>query len=437
MDKKIVFGRSLKDILYASAPFLLVLIAGVIALKFIDPAPPKRIVISTGDSEGDYNSYAKQYRESLKEDGIDLISRPSTGSAENLARLNDPKSEIDVGFVQDGLGDAEKSPELSSLGSLYYEPIWIFYRDKAELRRLTQFMGKKIALGREGGGTHALATQLLKAAGVTEQNTHFLSIASENAATELRNGNIDAAIFLTTAEDPLIIGLMKEKNIKLMSMDQAEAITRQVPYLHHLVLPHGVMDLQAGIPDRDIDLVSPTATLLVKDDMHPALVYLLLKAASQVHNSPGIFEKKNEFPMDKAFQFPLRSEAETFYKSGVPFWQRYLPFWLATLLDRFLLLLLPALAILFPMIKLVPKIYSWRIRSRIYKRYGELKFLETQILPNSGIDAHADYMKKLDAIEDRVNQLKVPLVYSDHIYALRQNIEFVRGRISKKQGIPS
>jgi hypothetical protein len=171
--------------------------------------------------------------------------------------------------------------------------------------------------------------------------------------------------------------------------------------------------------------------------MHPALVYLLLKAASQVHNSPGIFEKKNEFPIDKAYQFPLRAEAETFYKSGVPFWQRYLPFWLATVLDRFLLLLIPALAILLPMIKLVPKIYSWRIRSRIYKRYGELKFLETQIKPNSDAAEHADYMKKLDSIEERVNQLKVPLVYSDHIYALRQNIEFVRGRIQKKRELTS
>ncbi|CAM6005655.1 unnamed protein product [Sphagnum balticum] len=143
-----------------------------------------------------------------------------------------------------------------------------------------------------------------------------------------------------------------------MSVDQAEAAIRQFPYLHHLVLPHGVIDLKANIPDHDVDMVSPTATLLVRDDLHPALVYLLLKAASQIHSDPGIFEKKNEFPIDKDYVFPLSDEAKNYYKSGAPFWQRYLPFWLAILVDRFILIIIPLLALIIPIVKLFQGFWS-------------------------------------------------------------------------------
>jgi hypothetical protein len=216
-----------------------------------------------------------------------------------------------------------------------------------------------------------------------------------------------------------------------MSLDQAEAIVRNNPYLHHLVLPHGAMDLAANIPDHDVDLVSPTATLLAKDTLHPALVYLLLEAAEQVHSSPGLFEEKGEFPIDKDFEFPLSEEAKHFYKSGAPFWQRYLPYWLATLVERFIIFVIPAIALLLPAIRTVPKILAWRVKGRIFSRYGELKFLETQMRPGVTKDQRVKYLHELDTIEDRVNHMKVPLDFSDHIYVLREHIDLVRRRLEK------
>ena len=411
------------------------LAAGIVILltyKFANPAPPNHMVITTGDGEGDYLTYAKLYKDIIKQDGVDLEIRSSSGAMENYNRLKDPKSDVDAGFVQDGLGTAEDAPDLSSLGSLYYEPLWIFYRaasEKGELTRFPHLIGKKVNIGTEGGGTRSLILRILKSSGVNEKNTKLESLDWKEGAAALQKGTVDAAVFLATPEEPLIKTLLDDKKLRLMSMDQAEAITKQIPFLHHLLLPHGTIDLEHNLPPTDIQMVSPTATLLVRDSLHPALAYLLLKAAAQVHNEPGIFEKKNEFPTDKDYQFPLSDEARAYYKSGAPFWQRYLPFWLATLVERFIVIVVPALVFVIPVLRLFPQVKQWRVKSKIYRRYGELKFLETQIHLDTTHDKNQKFLDELDRIEERVNKMKVPIEYTEHLYGLRGHIDFVRGKL--------
>jgi TRAP transporter TAXI family solute receptor len=423
--------RSLKETVLPVLPsFLILVAASIAAYKFVDPAPPKHFVISTSDGEGDFQTYAKIYKEILKDDGITLDILPSSGGVENFKRLKDPHSGVDVGFTHDGVGTQDEAPDVSSLGSIYYDPVWVFYRGQKDLTRFSELAGKKIAVGVEGGGTQVLVTQLLKASGVDDKNAKFITLGSSDAAQALRSGGLDVAIFLATAEDPLIQGLMADSGLKLMDVDQAEAVTRVLPFLHHLVLPHGAFDLKKNIPSHDVNLVSATVTLLVRDSLHPALIYLLLKAVSQVHDDPGMFEKKNEFPIDKDYSFALAGEAKAFYKTGLPFWQKYLPFWLAALVDRFFLLVLPLLAIIIPLVKLIPRLMQWRIKSKIYQNYGELKYLETQI--RRGKDKQ--HLERLDEIEERVSRLKVPLDFSDQVYVLREHIHFVRRKLERAIG---
>ncbi len=429
MNKKIIFGRSLKDLLISMGPsFFVFVLAVFIAHRYLDPAPPNHLTIATGDNEGDYQAIAKLYQEILKRDGIDLELRSSEGPLENLKLLENDDANVDVGFVHDGLGSTKDQPDLVSLGSLYYEPLWIFYRASTDLNRLSELAHKKIAVGHEGQGTRLISLQLLKESGVDAANAEIVPIGTKAAAEALKNKQVDAAFFLLTPEDPLIQSLSQDPALRLMSLDQAEAIVRRNSFLHHIVLPHGALNLQRNVPSRDVDMVAPTATLLVRDDLHPALVYLLLKAADEVHSEPGLFEKRNEFPTNKDDQFPLSADAQQFYKSGGPFWQRYLPFWLAAWLDRFILVVIPLMALVIPLVRMIPRIYAWRLRSRIYKSYGELKYLETQILqkrPQSG----ASFAEQLDAIEDRVNKLRLPLEYTEHLYSLRGHIQFVRDRL--------
>ncbi len=431
VTKKTFFGYSLKDLFFSASPSVLIgLTIIAVTLHYITPAPPQKIVIATGDGEGDYSTFAKMYRDILKNDGVELEVRNTKGAVENLEKLNDPTSGVQVAFVQDGVGSAETSPDVSSLGSLYYEPIWIFYPSTIPVtHRLNDLAGKRIAIGISGSGTQFLVQRLLRAAGVDVKTAKFLKMGNVDAATALHDHTVDFGFFMAPIDDPLVSKLARDSSMQLLNLDQAEAISRQNPYLHHLVLPHGTIDLKRGIPATDVDMVAPTATLLVRDDIHPSMSYLLLHAVAQVHDDPGVFEKRKEFPTDNNYEFPLSDEAARYYKTGLPFWQKYLPYWAASILDRFLVLILPLLALLYPIVKAIPNIYRWRIRTRIYQHYGELKFLETQLNPLSGEESLHQFYSKLDDIEDRVNQMKVPLEFSEHIYSLRGHIDLVRARL--------
>ena len=414
---------------YWIAWFVTVAIALAIFFRFVDPAPPKKIVISTGSSEGEYDEYASAYADLLKDDGLVIEKRKSGGAMENYRRLKDPHSEVEVGFVQDGIGSYDEAPDLVSLGSLYYEPIWIFHRGDRAFSKLSDLNGKRIAIGKEGGGTQTLARKLLKSSGITETNATLIEIGWEDSEKALKEGKVDVAFFLCTPHDALIGRLLHQTGIQLMNLEQAECITRRIPYLHHLTLPRGSMDLYKNIPQSDIHLVAATVTLLIKDSLHPALTYSLLKAAQQIHSEPGIFEKKNEFPSNKDFEFPIADEAVGFYKNGLPFWQKILPYWIATLIDRFILVLIPLFAVSFPVIRLIPRIYQWRMRQKIYRHYGELKYLETQVKESNSPEERKQQLAELDEIENRVNALKLPLDYANHLYSLRGHIDYVRTRL--------
>jgi len=413
---------------------LFVIGAAASIYRYADPAPPKKLVISTGEGEGNYESYAKAYQTLMKLDGVNLDVRQSSGAWENLERLKDPKSDVEVGFVHDGLGNPDDAPDLVSLGSMYYEPIWIFYRANKKISRLIETKGKRFAVGPLGGGTRRLVEAILNANGINKTNTKLTDDGWDDAAKALRANRVDVIALIGTPDEELIVQLVKDKSIQLMNMDQADAIARQFPYLHHLTLPHGAIDLATNSPAEDINLISPTATLIARNDVHPALIYLLLKTASEIHNEPGVFEKKNEFPSDTDYQFPLSDDAKEFYKSGTPFWHRFLPFWLATIVQRFIFLVLPTMAILLPVLRLIPRMRQWRIKSKIYRRYGELKFLEMQIHPKTSKDHLDEFLKRLDRIEEQVKNMKVPLEYTEHLYGLRGHIDFVRARIHSAQG---
>ncbi|MGZ6480227.1 MAG: TAXI family TRAP transporter solute-binding subunit [Bdellovibrionales bacterium] len=431
--KKIKFWTG-RNLAIFGLPLALILTAITAVYIYVDPAPPKKFVISTGEDDGNYHHFAKQYAEIIKDEGITLVAKESEGSVDNLTALGDPKSGVDAAFVQDGLGSRKLNPGLSSLGSVFYEPIWLFYRGSGEITRFTQLKNKRIGLGEDGGEAYAMAKKLLTASGVTEANATLLELTTETELEDLQNGKIDAAFFVATADNEVIQELLKDSRVHLMSVDQADGISRQIPFLHHLKLPHGAIDLEHNIPAKDVDLVAPTATLVVRNTIHPALVYLLLKAADKTHRGPGMFEARHEFPTDKDFVFSLNPTAKNYYRSGAPFWLRYLPFWLATIVERFIFLVIPLLALIIPILRAIPRFLQWRVRKRIYQRYGELKHLESKIRAELTREKYEDYLEQLDHIEDRVSRMKIPLDFSDYVYSLRGHIHYVRDRLEALLG---
>lgn len=438
MHIKFFKNISVTDFILFAIPVGAILVAIIyFGYKHVAPAPPDHFTISTGDDQSDLQVYANEYKDILKAEGVRLDIVPSEGPLENLKRLQDENSGVAAAFVQDGLGSTDQQPDVSSLGSLYYEPIWVFYHSRSNFTHLSQLSGKKISVGRLGRGTQILATRLLKLSGVDLSKTTLINLPSEAAAVALKRGLIDAAIIMQPANSDVVHDLILDSDLHLMNIQQSEAIARRDAAFHHLVLPRGALDLKNDLPREDVNLLSSTATLLVRDDLHPALAYLLLKAMTQVHSAPGIFEKRSEFPSNKDDQFPLSDDAIQYYKSGGPFWQRYLPYWLAAWVDRFLLLVIPFFAFVLPMLRTIPRAYEWRIRNRIYQRYGELKFLETEIKPEVTASELAHYHSQLNSIEERVNRMKTPQKFTEYIYSLRGHIQFVRDRLDKTVTVKS
>ncbi len=430
---------SLRD-LFATAwwIFLIVGIGFVVAYQFVEPAPPRHVVMTSGGESGAYYYFAKRYAAILARDGITLEVLKSEGSVQNLERLK--RGEAQIGFIQGGVIETPEFAELEretdhfglvSLGSMFYEPVWVFYRGEA-IDRLNQLQGKRIAIGQEGSGIRQLAQRLLLDNEV-DFKANMLPISGLDAAEELQQGRIDAAFIIAAEHAPVVQVLLRSPGVKLMNFSQSFAYERRYPFLTRLTMPKGVADLVRDFPPEDTRVLAPTASLVVSEKLHPAVQNLLLQAARQVHGKPGFFQSANEFPAYMDAMLPLSTEAERYFKSGPPFLQRYLPFWLAVLVDRMFVLLLPIIALLIPLLRVAPAIYSWRVRSKVFRSYGELKFLEDDLKHHFDPAKLADYRRRLDALDEEAAELHVPLGFTDLVYTLREHVNLVRRILDKKE----
>jgi|KBSSwiStaDraftv2_1062776.scaffolds.fasta_scaffold234780_2 TRAP-type uncharacterized transport system substrate-binding protein len=431
---------SWRDFIAAVLPLLLITLLALWAgFKFIRPAPPDTIIITGGAKGSSFANAAEKYRAILERNGVKLQILESEGSLDNLRRLRDPAFKVDVGFVQGGLVVDGDAGDLVSLGSLFYVPLVVFYRGEQPVERLSEFKGKRLAIGREGSGTHFLNVLLLRANGVDKTTSTLLDLSGADAAQALLERKIDAALLMGDAATPEIMRkLVHTRGIHMMDFKQADAYSRRFRYLSKLELPMGSIDFAKNMPEQTMALIAPTVELVARPDLHPALSDLLVEAARETHGRATLLQRAGEFPAPLEHEYPISGDAARYYKSGKGFWYRYLPFWLASLVDRTMVVLVPIVVVLIPAIKLVPALYRWRIRTRIYKRYGELMALEREMLNETTPEQRTELGKRLDEIEKRVNGSKMPLPFADQFYVLREHINFVRRRLAASgDGQPS
>ena len=411
---------------------VIAILAFVFATYFVDPFPPRRISIGCGPPEGANFSYAQAYQKILSREGITLELINTAGSAENLKLLDAASGGVDIAFVQGSMKSLVQDTDLVSLGSLFFDPLWIFHRSDLALRRIPDLKGLRVAVGEEGSGTKILTMRLLELNGINSKNTRIFAYGYQKAADMLLNGEVDVAFFVSTHLSAYVIGLIDSKSVKLMGLERAEAYALLYHYLYVLKLPEGVIDLEANIPARDLTLVAPTTQLVARPDLHPALINLLLEAAEIVHERGGEFEREGEFPAPKYLDFKLSPDAERFYKFGPPFLQRYLPFWVAILVSRITILLLPLVAVFLPLFKLMPLLYRWRMRSRIYRWYSKLRAFDPERHKEEGSERLQDYLVGLEGIEEKVSNISVPLSFSEELYHLRMHIDLLRSELKQR-----
>ena len=429
----------LRDLLIVGLPILLILAGAAWFLKrFVDPAPPTTFVISAATRGSPYHRHAERYQATFKRNGVDLEVRELGGSFDNLKALSNPASGVQAGFVQGGLTSTKEAPGLQSVGRIAYEPLWVFYTGDAPLERLSDLKGKRILVGPAGSGTSGLAMRLLAANGITNNSASLIHRELPDYVDMLSGGEADAGFLVLAPEARTIQRLLRAPRVRLMSFANAKSYTQRFPFLSRLVLREGVVDLAANVPPTDVTLIATTAAVLVREDAHPALVNLLAQAMQEVHGQPAtdtggetpLFQRAGEFPLASDPEFSLSDEARRVYRSGAPLLQRYVPFWVATMIDRLTVSLVVLLPVLLPLIRFAPQLYNWRIRRRILYWYGELKRLEAADRRAGTQQSHSANLAELDRIEAAVDNIPVPLAFSDKLYELRQHIEVVRRRLN-------
>jgi NMT1-like family len=426
-----IASASWRDLVVVGLPTLLIAAAAVgVAVKAARFAPPKTIRFASGPAGSSYRNQAEKYQKSLARDGVKVEIIETRGALDNLDRLANQAVRVDVGFVQGGLTEGRDLPHLVSLGSVYPQPLMVYCRSAEPIEMLSQLKGKRLAVGPEGSGARVLTLKLLKANEIDGPPTVLVDLAGDEAVKQLLAGTIDAAFLMGDSATPAVMKTLRGvPEIQLASFRQAEGYLRKFRFLSKLTLPEGAMDLAKNYPPRTLSLIGPTVELVARDDLHPALSDLLIRAAREIHGAPGLYRNAGEYPAPLARDFPISADAERYYKSGEQFLYKRLPFWLASLVDRLLVVVLPLLVVIVPATRLAPAIYRWRIRSRIYRWYGALMAIEREMRGVQTPEQKARVHARLDEISRAVTELRTPPSFADQLYVLRDHVAAVRRRL--------
>jgi TRAP transporter TAXI family solute receptor len=409
---------------------VVILVVGfVVAYQFVEPAPPKRIVLATGVDGGAYQRYGEEFADYLATAGIEVELRATAGAVENLRLLQD-SDDIDLAFVQGGIADATMYGRVLAIGSLYLEPVWLFVSDESGIVTIDDLEGKRVAVGAQGSGTRTVVTKLLTEHGIDSNSADFLGLSPEDLADAFSTGDIDAAFIIAAPESEFISGLIKQQNVTQQGFERTDAYVRRFSYLSNVDLPQGVLDLRLNKPASDIQTVALTAMLATTDDLHPALIDLFLLAATDIHGKHSLLADAGQFPTPLYTDLPLSDGADRYFRRGPPFLMRYLPFWAATMVDRLWIMLLPIIGLAIPLAKLVPPAYRWQIRRRLLRLYTMLGEIDPSGNPVRDSADRTDRLERLDELDNASLIASVPRGFTDDVYKLRRDIDLVRRQLT-------
>jgi TRAP-type uncharacterized transport system substrate-binding protein len=383
--------------------------------------PPRTVVMTTGPKASAYQEFGERYRSALARDGIRLELKPSLGNLENLARLNDASSGVSVGFAASGLTTEKVSPGVESLGTISYDPIWIFCHGLSDQAQFGDLRGKRLSIDPQG----PIMLELLRAMGL-EKEVAVVPLGPAAGGEALLRGDVDCACMLTVADDPIVKRLLADDRVNPMTAQRADALVALYPYLSKVAIPRGAGSLAKDRPAQDVTLVAPMASLLVRRDLHPAVQYLLLQAAQDIHSGPGILRRPGQFPAAEPQDVPLSREAHAYYKSGGSFFQRHLPFWLAVIASRLLFVLVPLVGVLYPLLRILPLVLSFAFERRVNALYADLRRIDARIATG---DPVGEISADLTRLDEEIGRTRVSASRARELYALKHHVSLVSDRL--------
>lgn len=414
---------------FYGAPIAIIVLGLIVAFMFMAPAPPRKITIAGGASGGAYAATAETYAEALRKVGIEVEVVETAGSVDNLSRVK--ARTADVGIVQTGVAADVGQEGASSLGAVFYEPLWVFHRKTMRVEELQDLARARVAIGPEGSGVRALASLLLTEAGIAPGDFTAVPLAGQAAATALLKGEIDAAMVVSGPTTGWIADLIRDPQIELTSMKEAHALGRRHPYLDEVVLYRGVIDLASITPREDVMLIAPAAQIVVRDDLHPAIQSLLIETAFGTHGGGSLLADPGKFPTPQLSDIAISDEAKRYYDNGPSFLRRIFPFSVANFLERAWVLAIPLITLIIPLVRAAPPIYRWRIRRKIYVWYNNLRELEAAGRAAETAEDRMEVRARLADLQAETGNVEVPVSYTDDLYRLRAHIRFVAELVDK------
>ncbi|QWE00044.1 TAXI family TRAP transporter solute-binding subunit [Polynucleobacter sp. JS-Mosq-20-D10] len=415
------------------AAFFILVVLLFSTLWVLVPPPPRSIELATGFPTGLYQKFGERLQGELAEQGVSMKLRTTGGTGDNLALLSDQHSGVDFAMVQGGVADLSKYPGLVSIAGVFYEPVWVWYRESSfkneggRLSLLSQLKGKRVSIGNDGSGTLTLASQLLKASGLSVNDFYAEKLKPLDALEKFKKNELDAVFIVSAAEAPILKNFYETPGIRLMSFEQADAYVHLFPFLSKVTVPRGVMSIAYDLPRQDIQVLAATATLVGKDDVSPALVTLLLGDTYDILKTYSYLQKPGEFPSGTGLDFPLHVDAEIYLKDGPSFLHRHLPFWTAVWIGRFAKIVIPLLVILIPLFTYIPAAKNFFLRLKLSRVYEELKVIEK----NAAVpELKEKNYRDLEDIERRVGNIRVSMLDAKELYDLKGHVGEVRGRLN-------
>jgi TRAP-type uncharacterized transport system substrate-binding protein len=414
---------------------LAVVLAGAclwVSFRFLEPIPPRRMVLASGPEGSLYHQQAEAYKALLAREGVTLEERMTAGAGENYQLLLDRNSGVDMAFVQGGIAKFPEADFLVMIASLYYEPLWIFMRRGDEVDALIQLIGKRIATDTPAGAVGSLEMRMLEASGVRPATAKIVHAALHDAQATLKNGQVDAVVMVGGVRAPAIWNALHDPALALVSLAQADAYPQRYQFLTRRTLHAGAVEFVPLLPPRDIALVSTEAMLAARSDVHPAIVNLLLELVRDEHDDQGFFEAPGEFPNVEQVDLKVSPDAIRHRRFGRNLLYHHTPFWVATVLERVIIIGLPLLAVMLPLSRFLPGMLRWRVRSRIYRWYGELMLLERDVQSREGDLPIQRWLADLDRIQRGVERVGAPPSFASEVYTLREHIDLVRRAVLAK-----
>jgi uncharacterized protein len=402
------------------------------------PLPPDTISISAGRPGGMYYAHSQQYAKLLKEHGVTLQIMESAGSGENLRRLRSSERTADIAFVQGGYALSEamdaESVAIQTLANVDIEPIWVFSRFK-DVDSLLRLQGAKVSIGQQGSGSRAVATRMLQQVRLEAKDLQLSEIVGLETVRALKDGSLDAAIFVAAANAPVVQQLLTTPGVYLALLKRSAALSERMPYLDARFVAAGSLLAQRTQPAQDTVLLSTLASVVAREDTHPLIKRLMTHTLIQTHSAAGPLHRADEFPHLKRLDFPSSPDAREVLRSGLPWFEAKLsPYWAQTVY-RMLFVGLPLIALAAFLCYAIPSYLHWRMQSSINRWYGELKFIENTLKSEKpgGMEV-ARFRQQLRDIGRQVRQLSVPKAYMQRVFLLHQHIDLVQAEIHKRQG---